>query len=320
MRKPPNQIARTDSLGRRINFVRSPKGVYIHLSDRDLKTLSWQHRHGDLPTPYIHKYRYLMGYSKSPKTVCTSRRYRDFFHETKTRHNGAYIDWPFQQLQDVFRPNSSFRVHRPSKHAIEALRDADLLRLSTPASSSSWWHDFLRSCFTANIELQCLEQPDVFTFIHHDTVINNAIEKVGQAPKFQVAGETFSPDVLFGIRYNEAKKVKLFAVEIDMMTESINSEKNGNSIREKMRRYQSYIKSGAYKKEFAFGGGFFNIYLTTNYRHACNMVKNAPEEPFLLFSWVPYFVFPRRPPELMPWLFNEAYDRSGHSPFFIDRQ
>ena len=86
-----------------------------------------------------------------------------------------------------------------------------------------------------------------------------------------------------------------------------------------MAQYRQYIKSGRYKKEFAFGGGFFLVTVTVNPTHALNMMKIAAGEEFFLFQWVPDFEYYVKPPDVMPWLFTEAYDRPGHESFHINQ-
>jgi hypothetical protein len=318
MRKPAKEEGRLDSLGRRIGFVRQPTGRLVTLAALELKTLEWMHRHGDLSTPFVHRFNTLMGSCLSESRRTTSYRLRNLFHETRTPHRGAYIDWPHQQVEGVSYPDSKYRVHRPSKHALTALKEHGLFHANTPSSSSSWWHDFLRASYTASIELACLEQPEEYRFIHHDTVVNNAIAKTGAPPVFKVGSETFNPDVLFGIRYNGEGKVRLFAVEIDMMTESIFSRTTRTkTIRGNLLQYRQFIKSGRYKQLFAFGGRFCLIFLTVNAQHARNIMRQADGEEFFLFNSVPEFTPPRRPPAPMPWLFTEPYDRPGHAPELI---
>jgi hypothetical protein len=320
MRKPLVQPPRTDALGRRIGFVRQPTGKSITLTDNELITMQWMHRHGDLSTPFIYRFNSLMGFTTSKNCRTTSYRYRDLYHETKTSHKGAYIDWPHQQIEGVNYPDSKYKVHRLSKKAIRALQDAGLYHENTPKSSSSWWHDFARSSYTASVDLACLAHSEDYRFIHHDTVINNVVAKTGRPPSFRIGDTTFNPDVLYGIHYLKTNAVRLFAVEIDMNTESIefNNQKT-KTIEVSQQQYQRYIKTGRYKKEFAFGGGFFLVTITTNPTHALNMMRIAPQEPFMLYNCVPNFVPPRKPPEPMPWFFTEPYDRPGHDPLYINQ-
>jgi hypothetical protein len=319
MRKPPKQEPRKDKCNRRIGFVRQPKGKYILLSTNEYMTLEWMHRHGGYATtPFIHRFNSLMGFTKSKDCRTTSYRFCNLFHEDDTDHGGPYIDWPYQQTHGVNYPDSKYRTHRTSKFAIEALKEAYLYHENIPEPSSSHWHDILRSACTQSIDLACMEKPDEYRFMHHDTVINNVIAKTGGPPSFKVGKERFVPDAMFGIHYLKQNTVRLFALEADMGTKSIESK--GTKVRDiktTLELYRQYIKGGLYKKDFAFSGGFFLNMITINPTHMKKIMDVATEEPFLLFNWAPHFVFDRKPPEPMLWLFTDSYDRQGHEPFDI---
>ena len=322
MRKSHVQTPRTDSLGRRLGFERQPTGTLIKPLPNELLTWQWQHRHGDLTLPYIFRYRQLMGFTDAKTSYTTSRRYRNLFHETNTIHKGAYMDWPYQQKHGVDYPNCAHKVHRPSASALKALGEHSMLKENTPHSSSSWWHDFFRTCCTASIELACLEKPDEFRFIHHDTVINNAIAKTGKTPSFHVDDERFMPDAMFGIQYIKTNKVRLFALEADMMTKPIRSKgKNIRDVETTLKLYRQYIKRGLYKKEFAFGGGFFMMMVTVLPKHLENIMKVAADEKFFLFNWAAHFIAEaeRKPQPPMPWLFTEPHDRPGQESLYINQ-
>lgn len=250
-------------------------------------------------------------YTKHINKNLRSTNYRlcDLFHD------GGYIDRPPQQLRTE-TPGNKFLVHRLSKKGREVL--GSRIVEHTPKGSSSWEHDFLRSCYTATMELACREKPEEFGFIPHHKVIENAMKKTGKYPVFQVDGEVFNPDALFGIHYKKTNAFRLFAVEIDMMTESLTS-KSGRTktIQKSLEQYREFIKKGMYKSLFPKVDGFMLITITINYTHAENMVKIAPKEPFFLFNWVPGFEYYVTPPPLMPHLFYEGYARSGHSEFNI---
>jgi len=315
MRKPPRQEPKHDALGRRIGDTRQPTEKHIFINDVDLERLEFLHRHGALPTPYIHER--TKQHSKNDRA--TNYRLRDLYHEIETGFGGPLLDRPPQQYRTK-NPERNYCVHSISKYGIRALGKAGRTHENTPLSSGSWDHDFLRACYTASIELGCRSKPDLFRFIHHDTVINNAIKKTGKVPEFRIDGKNFVPDALFGIHYLKQNKVRLFAVEIDMMTESITSKSRRTKTVELIfDHYRKFIGNGLYKRQFAFGGSFFLVVITVNPTHAHNIMKRIPHEEFILFNWIDGFEYYIKPPNVMPWLFAETYDRCGHAPFDMSR-
>jgi|GEM_PF-3641268 len=318
MRKPPVKEKRLDSLNRRLYHTRQPKGKEIILTPTDIIRLEFLHRHGDLPTRFIHEY------TKELVTNERSTVYRlgHLFHEDDTGWEGPLIDRPPQQWAGQEKPNKNQLVHRASRHAIKALQHAGRFHEDVPKTSSkdNWKHDFMRACYTASVDLAATEKPDEYGFIHHDTVIRNAIKTTGSEPVFEAGGENFRPDALFGIQYKKEELINLFAVEIDRGTEDIKitaKNKDGKSIEKSLKQYREYIKTGKYKKYFPEVNSFMLITITVSYRRAKNMKKVADDEPFFLFNWMPGFDFFMTPPKPMPHFFTEGNARSGHPEFNI---
>lgn len=99
----------------------------------------------------------------------------------------------------------------------------------------------------------------------------------------------FIPDAVFMIRNSALKKSLLFFLEVDMGTETSASPKRiQNDIRQKIINYQSYFRSGQYKRyDKIFGtrfNGFRLLFLTNSFprlKTLCRLVREMPPSDFV---------------------------------------
>ena len=99
----------------------------------------------------------------------------------------------------------------------------------------------------------------------------------------------FIPDGVFNITNFDLEKILLFFLEVDMGTETIASPKRDhNDVRQKIINYQTYFRTGQYKRyEKIFGSrfnGFRLLFLTNSFsrfKALCRLVREMPPNDFL---------------------------------------
>lgn len=99
----------------------------------------------------------------------------------------------------------------------------------------------------------------------------------------------FTPDGVFMVTDNEQSKALLFFLEVDRGTESVASAtQSRRDIRQKIVNYQTYFRSGGYKRyEETWGcefNGFRLLFLVnTRVRHAalCRLIREMPPSGFV---------------------------------------
>jgi len=99
----------------------------------------------------------------------------------------------------------------------------------------------------------------------------------------------FIPDAVIMIKNSASKKSLLFFLEVDMGSETIASPKRDhNDVRQKIINYQTYFRTGQYKRyEKIFGSrfnGFRLLFLTNSFsrfKALCRLVREMPPNDFL---------------------------------------
>jgi hypothetical protein len=99
----------------------------------------------------------------------------------------------------------------------------------------------------------------------------------------------FIPDAVFTIQNSVLKKSLLFFLEVDMGTETIaSSRRDHNDVRQKIVNYQTYFRTGRYKRfEKILGSrfkGFRLLFLTNSFsrlKALCRLVREMPPSDFV---------------------------------------
>ena len=115
----------TDSLSRRLRHERQSTGKRITPTEADILTFEVLHRHGPLPSTYIHEFTKHLRRSEAR----TKDRLGSLYHEDNTPHGGPYLDRPWRQWQTMdarYQP----AVAQLSLHAEQVLRDRGVVSVA----------------------------------------------------------------------------------------------------------------------------------------------------------------------------------------------
>ena len=141
----------TDALSRRLRHERQSTGKRITPTEADILTFEVLHRHGPLPSTYIHEFTKHLRRSEAR----TKDRLGSLYHEDNTPHGGTYLNRPWQQWQTM---NARYQpaVSENTPLAEQVLRERGILPVSGCAKShakAQFTHQFMVACITASIEL-----------------------------------------------------------------------------------------------------------------------------------------------------------------------
>ena len=329
MKAPLRTTPRFDSLARRPRDTPVSTGKQITVTQRDEIWFEKLHRHGHLPSSYLHAF--TQKFRKSEKRAV--ERMGDLFHESNTKYKGTYLDRPWHQFGTLDARYQEL-VYSTNKHSEAYLDETNNLRENIPARSSSWKHDFLLSCVTASIELATQEQPSLYQYIHHDEVIS----RIGINPSFPVSFTytdprtnqisqhfgNLKPDRIIGIRYLKQGTTRLFLVEGDCNTEPNRSARfDRKSYRKSILQYREFVGHGLYKKPLQIEGGVLVMNITNNPTHKRNLIDLTNElagergNAYMLYKSIPNFEYYVKPPKPMFDLFFDPWTRAGKEPLDI---
>ena len=309
MKRPQKPEPKQDSLGRFSRDCPVSTGERVEPGERDLIWFEKLNRHGDLPSPILHDFTKATHKSAD----YTRRRLQTLWKEKNTPNKGRYLDRPWQR-NNTPNVRSNHEIYTLTNSSIKTLKERGLYHAAIPKCCSSWRHDFLRACYSASMELACMQNG--LTYIHHDEII----KKIGK-DHFTVDREKIRPDVIHGIRYKNGT-VRLFLVEIDCVTEPIrsNSKRRNKHFRGSLAQYKKFIGNGIYKEALGMSSGVLLVTVTTNMTHMHNLIEEANSLfkngcNYMLFGFVPNFEFYFKPPDPLYTLFNEPWLRPGKAPF-----
>jgi hypothetical protein len=309
MKRPPlKSKKRYDNYDppRRSRDVPTSTGRRLRRTERDLMWAEKLHVHGDLPSPILHQF--TQDLSGCASKDVAGRRLSKLTHESNTPYGGPLFTRPPQQEETRYAL-SNFQVYRNTKRADDLLKAHGLYHDLTPPSSSSFWHDLLRSCVTASIALSSPEG-----FIPHYEVA----KRVGSSTIEWGTGSV-TPDAMFGIR-DEDGTVRCFLLEVDKGTErNTSSNPNVQSIEKKLSLYRELIGGRRYHDIFNMKSGLMVIFLTINEGRMRNFIKLVDDNNYMLFKNIPDYQYHIKPPTYMPYLFTEPYLRAGREPFYINQ-
>jgi hypothetical protein len=289
-----------DALGRRLRFAPpQPKGGFIRITERDIRSFEAINRHGPLPVHYLHEY--------SGGNLANLKKKLTKLHHG-TIYDAPYLYRPEQQwasLEGNFQPN----IYDLTARALAALaeRGARLNNRTDP-----FLHRFMASATTASIEIAAKRKgytyADLARLLAHDKC-PEATRTLPNPLAIPVSGKHVVPDAIFGI---QQEKPSFYAVEIDRRTESINSDTAKTSFGRKLHGYLDILENRTYRSHLGIPN-FTILTVTTNALHLRSMLNfyhslNAPKYArHFLFKSVPGFTASWRVPPIMLGLFNEPW-------------
>lgn len=290
-----------DRLGRRLRTSRVPNGDRIVLTERDYEWLSALHRHGPLPTSYLH------GFTRDRWTDyrMASRRLALLFHEA------GVIDRPFRQFETL-DPRSNELVHALTKTGIDVLREASLYPRYAPAPSGTFRHRLMVSCITASIELGALQR-------HWRYIPQHVLLERAQTELVIDIDGLLRPDALFALEM--AGKYLIFFLEADRATEPLETTNIRKSFRRTVEQYRKLIGEGVYREKLGLKANALLLNITVSKKRRDHMVKMIGEIfpkacPYLLNHYLPEFGSLFKPPRVMN-LMDTAWQRAGQPAYRI---
>src|SRR6266567_2907706 len=208
-------LMETDALKRRLRFSKpQPAGKRITVHDADMVVFEALHRHGPLPTPYLHEF-----------AKHLSRNRNAFQYRLTKLYNGAE-----KSAALLSRPPQQFASYEARyQHVIYDLTRASRALLAerdtyyAPEKADPFLHRFMGACVSASIELACREAG--IRYITKEEILSRqtcpeTTRRSSNPLAINTGDKTLIPDDLFGLQYPD-KSYRFFAVEIDRNTESI---------------------------------------------------------------------------------------------------
>jgi hypothetical protein len=320
-----------DTLARRPRYGRISTGRRIAPTEADVLTFEVLHRHGPLPSTFIHQFTKHVRQSEGR----TKERLGHLYHEDNTPHGGPYLERPWQQWQTM---NARYQpaVSEVTPFAEQVLKEHGLLAEEfKPQAGVQYAHRFMVACITASIEL-ATKQDSTLRFISEQEVLARSPNKTLEIPcsisytnprtgKRSALEKPLIPDALFGIEYGQGS-YRFFMLEADRDHEPIRrADLQETSYLRKVLQYREVIEKGLYKRHFGMTAGMLVLNVTTNFQHMRNIIElvsditNGKGSPYLLFKTMPqfgkYLTVPPVSHELLtaPWL------RSFFDPLHINR-
>lgn len=289
-----------DALGRRLRFAPpQPKGEFIRITERDIRTFEAINRHGPLPIHYLHQY-------ADGNLATLKRKVSRLTHGTT--YDGPYLYRPEQQWASIdgkFQPNIYDLT--PRALAVLAERGARLNNRTDP-----FLHRFMAATVNASIELAATRSGHVYADLTRLLAHEKCPEATRRVPNplaITTSGKRVVPDAIFGLQNG---RPSFFAVEIDRRTESINSDTAKTAFGRKLYGYLDILENRTYRAHLGIPN-LTVLIVTTNALHLQSMVNfyhslNAPRYArHFLFKSVPGFTANWRVPPVMLDLFNEPW-------------
>ena len=311
-----------DCAGRRRRDRRSPTGIELGLTERDLLWLEKLHRHGPLASTF------LLAYSRSTHRSCgrAKDRLTHLYHEAG-KHGGAYLERPWQQFATQGSRYHDL-VYDVSDAGLRALKDAGRLCEHVPAPSGPWVHRYMTAAITASIELATIKTESI-RYIFGDEILGRA-----QAPlrfPVTVGGVTNNliPDALFGLEYTVCgrKLYRFFIVEADRGTEPATasaSRHRRKSYERTVHQYREFVGKGQYRQALRLTAGMIVLNVTTSEARLQNLIdltaklSEGGRNSYMLFAALPAFGRAFRPVDVLDHLLTTPWRRAGLTGFRID--
>lgn len=309
-----------DATGRRLRERRVPTDKIKRPTARNLVWLDKLHRHGPLPSSYLHAYtRHLCR-----NEAWSRRELADLFHEASI-HGGPYLDRPWQQFNTMDARHNDL-VYDIADAGVAALREAGLAPGGHRRDCGPWVHRCMVACITASIELAAIESGAI-RFIFRDAISSAAPEAVVPVTLGGRRQErTLIPDAVFALAYrtDRGERFRLFALEADRGTEPGRHDSfRRKSYLGSILQYREYVGRALYKAHLGVSAGMLVLNVTTSEARLRNLVSLVAEtspagsNSFMLFRSLPSFGRYFKPPRPMLHLLRERWFRAGHEPFCI---
>ena len=310
-----------DALGRRRRDRRSPEGKVKQPTERSLVWFEKLHRHGPLPSSYLHAYTEHL----CRNAAWARRELADLFHEDSA-HGGPYLDRPWQQF-DTMDARHHDLVYDLTDAGHDALAEAERFRENTQAPGGPWVHRCMVACITASIELAARARGDI-RYIFQDEITTGSLRVAVPCILNGKAEERdLIPDTIFGLAYRTiaGERYRLFALEADRGTEP---SRSGTAWRKShfrtIEQYRAYVGEGRYKAHLGVSAPMLVLTVTTSATRMRNLVdlvagtSDAARNSFMPFQHLPEFGRHFRPPKPLHQLLLGSWERAGHEPFRID--
>jgi hypothetical protein len=290
-----------DRLGRRLRGCRVKSGNNIVLTERDYTWLTALHRHGPLPTSYLH------AFTKNRWTDyrMASRRLALLFHEADL------IDRPFRQFETL-DPRSNELVHALSKTGADMLKEAGLFSRYAPASNGPFRHRLMVSCITASVELEAKTKG--WRYLSQQELLERAQTTLA----IDIDG-LLRPDALFALEM--AGKYLAFFLEADRATEPLETKNIRKSFGRTVEQYRKLIGEELYKKKFRLNANALLLNVTVSKKRLEHMVATIGKTyskgcPYILNQYFPEFGQLFKPPPAMKPIAS-SWERAGYTAFKI---
>ena len=311
-----------DCAGRRRRDRRSPTGMQLGLTERDLLWLEKLHRHGPLASTF------LLAYSRS--THRSDGRAKDrlthLYHEAG-KHGGAYLERPWQQFATQGARYHDL-VYDVSDAGLRALKDAGRLREHVPAPSGPWVHRYMTAAITASIEIAALRNDNV-RYIFGDEILRRAETSLRFPVTVASVTSNLIPDALFGLEYAAGgrKLYRFFIVEADRGTEPATataSRHRRKSYERTIDQYREFVGRGQYRQPLRLTAGMVVLNVTTSEARLQNLIEltgklsEGGRNSYMLFAALPALGRAFRPVEVLDHLLTTPWQRAGLPGFRID--
>lgn len=309
-----------DAIGRRRRDRRSPEGKVKRPTERGLLWFEKLHRHGPLPSSYLHAYTAHL----CRNAAWARRELADLFHEDGV-HGGPYLDRPWQQF-DTMDARHHDLVYDLADAGRDALTEAGRLQANPQAPGGPWLHRHMVACITASIELAALVHGDI-RFIFLDEIVKGQLRTtVPYTHNGRTETRDLIPDAIFALAYrtHAGERYRLFALEADRSTEP---SRSGTADRKSQLRtvlqYRTYVGEGLYKAHLGVSAPMLVLTVTTSAARLRNLVDLVSEtstsgrNSFMLFQHVPQFGRHFAPPKPLPELLSGTWSRAGYGALRI---
>ncbi|MGB0747120.1 MAG: replication-relaxation family protein [Magnetospiraceae bacterium] len=317
-----------DSLSRRKRTRLQSTGKRVTPQERDILWFSIVHRHGPLPSSFLHAFS--KNLRRSEKRA--KDRLTDLFNEARTPHGGPYLSRPLQQFRTIdSRYNDLVYDLTPASEA--ALKERDLWHEANANSAGPWLHRFMVACITASIELATLARNNI-RFIPQADILSRAGAELRYPttitnPKTgRTETRDLIPDALFGLEYRKGGQsyYRFFVVEADRGTEPTTSTNfNRKSHLRGLLQYRDYIGNGRYRKHLGLKSSLLALNVLTEATKMKKMmalterISGSAGNSYMLYRTVDAFGLAFKPPKPMPELLEGPWKRAGKADFGIDR-
>jgi hypothetical protein len=327
-----------DTLGRRSRMSRSATQRRVQLTERDLAILELLNRYRYLRSTHLHA---LCGGNSKQRFL---ERLGSLYHE------GGYVDRPEQQWQAInarYMP-VAYELGDAGERALQerGLLDeaaSPLLRRGRLGAARRYHHELMICDIISSVEIGVRADPTL-RFISWPEILAKTPEATQRSEKpFEVpvsvsytcprTGQTHHcdrplvPDAIFGIEYtkNGQKSYRFFVLEADRNSEPVfRGNLDQTSYLRKILQYREIAARSLYESRWGLPN-FLVLNVTTNPQHMTNILSSVKEvsggkgSTFLLFKTMPSLSSLGKAPPPTPDMLTAAWQRAGHSDFYINQ-